>query len=300
MQSATEILSKIEAGDFRALARGLSLVENSHPIGKELLLSIRPNQVPIIGVTGPPGAGKSSLVNCLITNLVSLGKRVALIAVDPSSPFHYGALLGDRIRLSGLYENPSVFIRSVASRGALGGISDKMIELTDLCCAAQFDYVFVETVGVGQSEVEIAGLADTTIVVLVPEAGDDIQTMKAGLMEIADIFVVNKSDRSKADQFARFLKQLVHERPLSNWNTPIIQTSVPEERGITELLEQVVAHQQIQKDFTKKAQLLTIKSWKLLQQKAMLNYSQEEIFDAIKQALEQQSDFQLYQFLQGY
>lgn len=153
----------------------------------------------MIGITGPPGAGKSTLTDALIGEMVRAGNKVAVLCVDPSSPFNMGALLGDRIRMSEWYTNPNVFIRSLATRGSLGGLHPKIVEITELLKAASFDYILVETVGVGQSEVEIAGLADVTIVVLVPESGDDIQVMKAGLMEIADLYIVNKSDRPGAD-----------------------------------------------------------------------------------------------------
>src|SRR5262249_37535052 len=148
----------------------------------------------------PPGAGKSTLTDALIGEAIKQDKKVAVLCVDPSSPFNRGALLGDRVRMSEWYNHPKVFIRSLASRGSLGGLHPKIIEITELIKASLFDYIFIETVGVGQSEVEIAGLADVTVVVTVPESGDEIQTMKAGLMEIADIFVVNKADRPDADQ----------------------------------------------------------------------------------------------------
>src|SRR5690606_12306870 len=147
-----------------------------------------------IGITGPPGAGKSTLVNAITGHLVNEGKKIAILAVDPTSPFNFGSLLGDRIRMAQQFNNPNVYIRSLATRGALGGISAKTIEIVDLMKSADFDLILVETVGVGQSEVEIAGLADKTVVVLVPESGDEIQHIKSGLMEVAQGFVVNKAD----------------------------------------------------------------------------------------------------------
>jgi len=172
-------------GDYRSIARCISLIENEVP-GYETMLCSLPagDRHQVIGITGPPGAGKSTLVDGLIGELVKAGKKIAVLCVDPSSPFNLGALLGDRIRLSNWYNHPDVFIRSLATRGSLGGLHPSILEITSLLNACPFDYIIIETVGVGQSEVEIAGLADATVVVLVPEAGDEIQTMKAGLMLI--------------------------------------------------------------------------------------------------------------------
>ena len=167
-----------------------------------------PADIPVIGITGPPGAGKSTLADALIGHYVNEQKRVAVICIDPSSSLYFGALLGDRIRMSDWYNHPSVFIRSLATRGSLGGLHPRAIEIADLLKQAPFDCILIETVGVGQNEMAIAGLADTTLVVLAPEAGDDIQSMKAGLLEVADIFVVNKSDRPDADLFVHNLRSL--------------------------------------------------------------------------------------------
>ena len=196
-----QLLQEIQQGNFQALARAITLVENNTADGNELLQQLHlQKSIPVIGITGPPGAGKSSLVNSLLDLLIAQNKTVGVIAVDPSSPFNLGALLGDRVRMSKHFNSGKVFIRSMASRGSLGGLCDKILEVTDVMRQAPFDFVLIETVGVGQSEVEIAGLADTTVVVLVPEAGDEVQTMKAGLMEIADVFVVNKADHADADK----------------------------------------------------------------------------------------------------
>src|SRR6185295_4922148 len=218
--------------------KAITIVENDLEGSEKLLEAISIRNIPLIGITGPPGAGKSSLVNSLISQLLSAkpssGKKnfkIGVVTVDPTSPFNFGSLLGDRIRMSQHFNHPDVFIRSLATRGSLGGLSEKIAEVTDLMKSAPFDFLFVETVGVGQSEVEIAGLADTTIVVLVPEAGDEVQTMKAGLMEIADIFVVNKADHVDADRFVKNLKTLTASPALSkgkersrNWQIPIVKT----------------------------------------------------------------------------
>jgi len=171
----------LQQGDARALARTISLVENRIEGYEELLQQLPASTSSIIGITGPPGAGKSSLVDALIGEIVQQNKKVGVLCVDPSSPFNLGALLGDRIRMSEWYEHPNVFIRSLATRGSLGGLHPMIIEIADVMKAAGFDHIIVETVGVGQSEIEIAGLADVTVVVVVPEAGDEVQTMKAGL-----------------------------------------------------------------------------------------------------------------------
>src|SRR4051812_2744052 len=173
------LLQALMAGDIQALSRCISLVENEVPGYEDLLYDLPISKQPTIGITGAPGAGKSTLTDGLIEEIVKQNKCVAVLCVDPSSPFNRGALLGDRLRMSAWYNHPSVYIRSVASRGALGGLSPTVVEITDVMKAAPFDYIVIETVGVGQNEVEIAALADITVVVYVPEAGDEVQTMKA-------------------------------------------------------------------------------------------------------------------------
>lgn len=239
MEDVSNLLSGLKSADHRSLARSISLVENDTMESFQLLSNLSPDpSIPVIGVTGPPGAGKSTLVNAVIHELSRQQPdcKVAVLAVDPTSPFTSGSLLGDRLRMTGHFNNPNVYIRSLATRGHLGGLSAKTIEVVDVLRSAPFDFIFVETVGVGQSEVEIVSLADFTVVVLVPEAGDEIQTIKSGIMEIADLFVVNKSDRDGADAMVSNLKQTLMER-VSSTEIHIIKTAAHEGKGVLELSE---------------------------------------------------------------
>lgn len=290
------LLQNIQSGNRKSLARALSLVENEIEGYDVFLETIAVKPIPVIGITGPPGAGKSTLTDQLIGCIVSQQKKVAVICVDPSSPFNLGAVLGDRIRMNQWYTHPDVFIRSLATRGSLGGLHPGIIELTEVMKAADFDYILVETVGVGQSEIEIAGLADVTMVVLVPEAGDEIQTMKAGLMEIADIFVVNKADRPGADAFVKNLRMMLapafmHHRD----EVPIIKTVATTGEGMPELM-QAVQNRTHHTTGDRKAWLMAERAYKLIQRQRMRDVSKE----ALKELFEQSAENNLHRIIRKY
>lgn len=281
--------------NFRSLARALTIAENDLKGAEQLLKGLRFHKnTPVIGITGPPGAGKSTLVNSIIDRLVSKGNKIAILAIDPTSPFNFGSLLGDRIRMAIHFNHPDVFIRSLATRGSLGGLSAKTIEMTDVLRAAGFDYVLVETVGVGQSEIEIAGLADITFVMLVPEAGDEIQSIKSGLMEIADAFIVNKADREGADMFANNLKKMVQQKET---HIPVFKTIASQNDGINEVIDFILSNGD--KINSRKEYLLAAKAYELIRQKRMVDINKVKLQQAIAKTMHD-PQFNLYTFVEGY
>lgn len=293
-------LQEIKQGNFRALARAISYIENGVGNYFQLLMDMPATTSRVVGITGPPGAGKSTLVDALIGQFVQKQQKVAILCVDPSSSIHFGALLGDRIRMSDWYIHPNVYIRSLSSRGSLGGLHPRILEITDLLKVAGFDLIIIETVGVGQNEIEIAGLADTTLVVLVPEGGDEVQVMKAGLMEIADIFVVNKNDRPGADIFVRNLRMMI--TPVSQHGrsaAEILTTNAVMKTGIPELAKKIEEHLQKGQEPVLKYQLLAERAYYLIRDEKMKNINKRDLMEQIgKEYLE--NNFNLYQFISRY
>jgi LAO/AO transport system kinase len=245
-QSLHFLVEQLRAGDPRALARAISTVENRAPGWSDLLKALFPHsgQARIIGLTGPPGAGKSTLVDQLARRYRNENRTVGIIAVDPTSPYTGGAILGDRIRMQDHFSDPGIYIRSMATRGSLGGLARTTADVATVLDASGRDLVMIETVGVGQDEVDIVRLADVTIVILVPGMGDDVQTIKAGIMEIADVFVINKSDREGAERVEREIRMMQTLAIRSDqWTPPIVKTVATEGQGIDDLVKAIADYQ---------------------------------------------------------
>jgi LAO/AO transport system kinase len=286
---------------MRGIARCITRIEEDAPGITDCLRSLpTAGGARIIGVTGPPGAGKSTLVDALIGRMTAMGRRVAVLCVDPSSPFSHGAILGDRVRMSRWYRHPGVYIRSLATRGSLGGLHPHILEIAQFLGACPFDDILVETVGVGQSEVEITALADVTVVVLVPESGDEIQTLKAGLMEIADIFVVNKCDRPDADHFVAGLHRMMTVGQRSEGPpAPVVRTVASREEGVTELLEAIDAQAESPVSAARRLDLMADRAWHLIMKKRMKDIRKADLRARIS-ALEADGTFNLYSFIENY
>jgi LAO/AO transport system kinase len=243
-RTAADLAERLLAGEKRALARAISLVENDDPEGWALVREVYPRtgRAAVIGFTGPPGVGKSTLIGRLIEHARAEEREVAVLSIDPSSPFTKGALLGDRIRLSDHFLDPGVFIRSMASRGSLGGLSEATLQAALLMDASGRDEVFLETVGVGQAEVDIIDHADTVVLVLMPGSGDSIQALKAGVMEIPDVIVVNKSDHPLTDTMVREIRGVLSLGPEREWKVPIMKTEAGRGEGVDELASAMAEH----------------------------------------------------------
>ncbi len=242
--AAPELAERLIEGDKRALARAISLIENGDPAGTEIVAELYPRtgSARVAGFTGPPGVGKSTLIGALVRALRARERRVGVLSIDPSSPFTRGALLGDRIRLSEHFLDDGVFIRSMASRGALGGLAEASLQAALVMDAAGFEDVLLETVGVGQAEIDIVDHADTVVLALMPGSGDSIQALKAGVMEIPDVIVINKAEHPLTDTMVREVRTALSLGPSGDWKVPIVKTVASKSEGIDELLDAIERH----------------------------------------------------------
>lgn len=299
MFAVSDIAKGVAEGNFLLLAKTISQIENKVEGTDSYLVQLAPRPIPVVGITGPPGAGKSTLISALVGEWVAAGKKVAVLSVDPSSPFHKGAILGDRIRMKDWYLHPQVYIRSLASRGHLGGLNSSMIELTTLLQSVGFDRIVVETVGVGQSEVEVASLADTTVVVLVPEAGDEVQMMKSGLMEVADLFVVNKSDRPDATTFTNHIRQMMMENGVSENLVKVIPAIASQGVGIVDLIQAIAAHQMVHSAPGSKRKLILAKAIQLIVAHKMRQINLVKMEQDLAEAIEKEG-FNIFNFTHNY
>jgi len=271
----------------------ISLIENQAE-NRILLESIPSRNIPVIGITGPPGAGKSTLLSAMIEYLRKQDKRIAVLAVDPSSAFSQGSVLGDRIRMQNHYLDKEVFIRSIANRGYLGGLSAASSDIVSILQAFSFDYIFLETVGVGQSEIEIASMASCVVVVLVPESGDEIQSIKAGLIEIADILVVNKADREGAGKLFGILASMLHEKD-DQGNTGLVKTIAEQNQGIDDLWIEIL-NQLSKAPKEKRMERLLERIYQIVSRKRMENFNKESIAQRLRERMDL-PNFNLYAFI---
>ncbi|HZT39669.1 MAG TPA: methylmalonyl Co-A mutase-associated GTPase MeaB [Bryobacteraceae bacterium] len=289
----SELAERVISGDARALARAASIVENRRHEADSLLRELFPRtgRALVLGVTGAPGSGKSTLVDALASELRREGKTVGILAVDPTSPFSGGAILGDRIRMQAHYADPGVFIRSMATRGWLGGLARATTDMTLLLDAAGFDVILIETVGVGQDEVDIARLADVTMVVLVPGTGDDVQTIKAGIMEIADVFVINKADLPGAQKLEREVKaNLKLSQGPQDWMPPVVMTVATERSGIAEALAAARSYQKTSVRRARSPDLWRLRLREMLRERVLERLPLDELDRAAADVAERRRD----------